>query len=218
MSPLKKTEETEAGTAPKRTHSKKAAPVVDPVAAAAETAPEAPTAVAGEDAPVAGQPEERADDAAGYTPETSVAIDQMVAFHLGDQRYALPIGSVQEIQQIVAFAQAPASSHAVVGMLNLRGQVIPAIDLRTLIGMPKEEYRLDTPMVICRTGDHLVALVVDEVEDVLDLPRHMLAPPPKLHSLSDRMIGVVHLDTELVFLLDVDLLVGPLGLDGAGGW
>jgi len=103
-------------------------------------------------------------------------------------------------------------------MVNLRGSVIPAIDLRVLLGLEKLEYRLDTPMIICRVGGGFAALVVDEVEDVIDVPDGCLSPPPKLHSLADRMIGVCHLDTELVFLLSVDKLVAPLGLDSGNGW
>lgn len=147
-----------------------------------------------------------------------IAIDQMVAFHLGGQRYALPIDSVQEIQQIVALSEAHGGSDAVIGMINLRGSVIPAIDMRTLLGLPHLEYRLDTPMIICRLGTSFAALVVDEVEDVLDVPVGCLSAPPKLHALGDRMIGVCHLDTALVFLLSVDKLIAPLGLDAASGW
>ncbi len=151
-------------------------------------------------------------------PPTVQQIQQMVAFHLGGQRYALPIAGVQEIQQIVALSEAHGGSSAVIGMVNLRGNVIPAIDIRLLLGLEKLEYRLDTPMIICRVADSFVALVVDDVDDVLDVPSGCLASPPKLHALADRMIGVCHLDTELVFLLSVEKLIAPLGLDTGMGW
>lgn len=151
-------------------------------------------------------------------PVSVSVVQQMVAFHLGGQRYALPIRGVQEIQQIVALSEAHGGSSAVIGMVNLRGSVIPAIDLRILLGLEPQEYRLDTPMIICRIEDGFVALVVDDVDDVIDVPDGSLSAPPKLHSLADRMIGVCHLDTELVFLLSVEKLVAPLGLDTAGGW
>ncbi len=137
----------------------------------------------------------------------------MVVFHLAGQSYGLPIESVQEIQQIVAFSEVPGGGDAIVGMVNLRGTVIPALDIRGLVGLPREEYRLDTPMIICRVDGDLVALVVDEVEDVVVLPEGCVSPPPRLHALSDRMVGVCHLDDNLVFLLDVDRLVAPVDLD-----
>jgi len=146
----------------------------------------------------------------GPTPEE--LIGKIVVFHLGGQRYALPIASVQEIQQIVAFADIPSQGGPVVGLVNLRGLVIPALDMRGLIGLPAQEYGLETPMVICRTNDQLVALIVDEVEDVLELPAGCLQPPPRMHALGPKMIGVCRMDTELISLLDVDKLLGPIDL------
>lgn len=155
--------------------------------------------------------EAAADDAA------AVVVDQMIAFHLAGQRYGLPIDSVQEIQQIVSFSQQNGSG-AVVGMVNLRGEVIPAIDMRALLGLEHLDYNVNTPMIICRSAQGLVALVVDEVEDVITLPVDCVAVPPKLHNLADRMIGVCRLGTDLVYLLDVERLVAPLGLATGGGW
>jgi len=194
------------------------APTEQEAVVTAEPAAEVPVAVdAVEDASTCElSPDEvRFDEDA---PTAVSIVQQMVAFHLGGQRYALPIRGVQEIQQIVALSEAHGGSAAVIGMVNLRGSVIPAIDMRVLLGLEKQEYRLDTPMIICRVGDGFVALVVDDVEDVIDIPDGALSPPPKLHSMADRMIGVCHLDTELVFLLSVDKLVAPLGLDSGGGW
>lgn len=144
----------------------------------------------------------------------SMVADKMIAFHLGGQRYAVPLSVVQEIQQIVAFSEIPASGGAVVGMVNLRGSVIPAIDMRYLIGLAAEEYTLETPMIICHAHGQLVALVVDEVEDVLSIPEGCMHPPPAMHNLSSKMIGVCRLDTDLVYLLDVESLVAPMELSG----
>lgn len=144
-----------------------------------------------------------------------VWIEQVVAFFLGGQRYALPIDRVQEIQQIVAFSEVPSGGSGVVGMVNLRGSVIPAIDLRRLVGLPGEEYVLETPMIICRVRGQLVALIVDEVQDVIQLPDGCLQAAPPMHSLSSKMIGVCRLDDGLVYLLDLDLLMaGSFGMGG----
>lgn len=138
-----------------------------------------------------------------------VTIDQVVAFELAAQRYALPIDMVQEIQQIVAFSEVPSSFGATVGMVNLRGSVIPAVDLRQMVGLPRIDYSLDTPMIICRTAssEGLVALMVDSVEDVLAIPPDSIQPIPQMHALSDRMIGVARLDEGLVYILDLNLLM-----------
>lgn len=137
-----------------------------------------------------------------------VHIDRIVAFHLAGQRYGLPIDGVQEIQQIVAFSEVPSGGTGVVGMVNLRGRVIPAIDARRLVGLPAEEYALETPMIICRVGDEAVALIVDEVQDVIELPEGCLQPAPAMHALSSKMIGVCRLSDGLVYLLDLELMLG----------
>jgi len=83
----------------------------------------------------------------------TASLTQVVTFGLGDQLYAVPIENVQEIQQIVEFTPVPDSSPALVGILDVRGSVVPAIDLRLLLGMPPREYRLDTPMILLHSRD-----------------------------------------------------------------
>jgi purine-binding chemotaxis protein CheW len=151
------------------------------------------------------------DGSGGPTPDERAT--QAVVFHLGPQRYGFPIEHVNEIQQIVAFSDVPASGLGVVGMVNLRGEVIPAVDVRLLVGMEPLAYSLETPMIITRSGVHLVALVVDDVEDVVDLPKGCLQDVSPMHALSSKMIGVCSLADGLVYLLDVDRLLahGLLG-------
>lgn len=138
---------------------------------------------------------------------------QAVVFHLGGQRYGFPIEHVNEIQQIVAFSDVPSDGLGVVGMINLRGEVIPAVDVRLLVGMEERAYTLETPMIIARSGVHLVALIVDDVEDVVEIPEGCMQPVSPMHALSNKMTGVCNLDSGLVYLLNVDKLVaqGLLG-------
>lgn len=146
--------------------------------------------------------------------ECVLSIAQVVVFYLGGQRYALPIDRIQEIQQIVELSEVPSGGRGIVGMVNLRGDVIPAVDLRSMVGMPSEEYTLETPMIICRVTDHLVALIVDEVQDVVDLPSGCVQSASPMHGLSAKMLGVARLGDGLVYVLDLDSIVG----DASGGW
>ncbi|HSK47568.1 MAG TPA: chemotaxis protein CheW [Coriobacteriia bacterium] len=139
-------------------------------------------------------------------------IDQVVVFQVDGQRYALPIENVQEIQQIVAFSEVPGGGAGVLGMLNLRGQVIPAVEVRVLLGSAPGEHRLETPMVICRIDGDLVALVVDEVEDVLGVPAGCVQEPPAMHGLASKMLGVARLDDGLVYILDPGVLLVGTGV------
>jgi purine-binding chemotaxis protein CheW len=135
-------------------------------------------------------------------------IERAVAFFLGGQRYALPIERVNEIQQIVAFSETPEGRSSVVGMVNLRGNVIPAVDMRMLVGLEPQEYTLETPMIITETHGQTVALIVDEVQDVIELPPGCLQDAPPLHALSSKMLGVCRMPDGLMNLLDIDLLLG----------
>lgn len=150
---------------------------------------------------------EPADVMAPGDTDECVWIEQAVAFILGGQRYALPIDRVQEIQQIVAFSEVPSGGSGVVGMVNLRGNVIPAVDLRRIVGLPAQEYVLETPMIICRVRGQLLALIVDEVLDVIELPDGCLQAAPPMHALSAKMIGVCRMSDGLIYLLDLDLLM-----------
>lgn len=134
-------------------------------------------------------------------------VREAVVFVLAGQRYALPITAVQEIQQIVAMNEVPETVRGVVGMINLRGDVIPAIDLRRALGIETAPYQAQTPMVIARVRDSLVALIVDEVEDVSMLPDGCLQHADAMLELADRLIGLCRLDSGLVFLLDPDRLL-----------
>jgi purine-binding chemotaxis protein CheW len=135
-------------------------------------------------------------------------VERVVGFFLSGQRYALPIERVREIQQIVELSDVPAGANGVVGMVNLRGQVIPAVDMRRLVGLEAREYTLETPMVITEIHGRLVALIVDEVEDVFEVPLGAMQDTPPLHQLSGSMIGVARLSDGLVYVLDPDRLVG----------
>lgn len=142
--------------------------------------------------------------------EAGISVDRAVAFYLGGQRYALPLDRVHEIQQIVAFSEVPEDRSAVVGMVNLRGNVIPAIDMRMLVGLESQEYTLETPMIITDTEGQTVALIVDEVQDVLELPEACIQEAPPLHRLARMMIGVCRMPDGLMNLLDIDLLLAAV--------
>lgn len=168
-----------------------------------------------QDTPVVAAPETDPAGAAFCAVEhTALAhgIGRIVVFRLDEQLYALPIESVQEIQQIVELTPVPDSAPALVGMIDVRGRVVPAVDMRALVGLEVGQYQLDTPMILCRTHGRLVALIVDEVDDVLSLPEGCMQAPSKLYALADRMIGICRLEIGLIVVLDPDRLVPDIAL------
>jgi purine-binding chemotaxis protein CheW len=92
-------------------------------------------------------------------------------------------------------------------MIDLRGRVLPAIDLRVLLGLDESDFDLQTPMIVARTGEHLVALVVDEVDDVVDVADGCVQDPSGMYEIADRLLGVCRLGDGLVFILDVEALI-----------
>jgi purine-binding chemotaxis protein CheW len=144
-------------------------------------------------------------------------IREVVVFMLGEQRYALPIEDVQEIQQIVAMNEVPDRTPGLVGVINLRGQVVPAIDLRQLLGMDSRPYVLETPMVIAHSRGGLAALIVDDVEDVASVPPGSMQPPDEVYEFADKMLAAGRLGPDLVFVLDPNALVPDRGQGRVAG-
>lgn len=174
-----------------------------------ETKPKRPRKRAAEPAP---EPvsEPAAEDEERDAPGLGGTATRLVIFGMADQRYALPIDAVQEIQQLVAVSAMPSASGAVIGAINLRGQVVPAIDLRLLLGLPACEHALETPMILARTSHGLVALIVDEVEDVVLTAADSMQAPSAVYELAQKMLAVCRLESGLVFVLDIDALVVPV--------
>lgn len=141
------------------------------------------------------------------TNATCILPDRLVVFVVDGQRYALPVDLVCEIQQIVAFRDRGPASGPVLGMVDLRGVTVPALDLRSmLIGEPAG-LGLQTPMVIARASHTTVALVVDSVDDVLAVPSDCLQEPPAFHPLGPSLVGVVRIGEATVNVLDLDRML-----------
>ncbi|MBN2405022.1 MAG: purine-binding chemotaxis protein CheW [Coriobacteriia bacterium] len=148
-------------------------------------------------------------------PDASLGLvlTQVIIFLMDGQRYALPIESVQEIQQIVEFTPVPGTTPALAGMIDLRGTVVPLIALRLILGLPSAPFQLETPLVFARVKERLVAYIVDEVVDVIDMSGTSLQPPSELYALSERLLGVSRLADGLLFVLDPECLVPDSALD-----
>lgn len=135
------------------------------------------------------------------------SMGQVVTFRLAGQLYALPIAVVQEVQQLAELLPLPDDDPALVGLIEIRGSVVPVLDLRALLKLEATDYTLETPMVFCRTRGHVVCLIVDSVEDVVDLPPGGVQPPSPVYAFADRMLGTVRLTQGIAIVLDIDRLV-----------
>jgi purine-binding chemotaxis protein CheW len=133
---------------------------------------------------------------------------QCLTFTLGGQRYAVPILSVQEIRRYAPPTALPAVPGHVLGVINLRGTVVPVFDLRLRFHCPEAPIdRLTVIIVVAVYGRH-VGLVVDDVNKVLSVSDGMLQPSPQLASHIDISFvsGLVRDSDTLVTLLDIEKL------------
>jgi purine-binding chemotaxis protein CheW len=128
---------------------------------------------------------------------------QWLTFRLRDGDYALAVSDVVEVLSMVMLAHLPGAPPWLTGMLNLRGQVLPVLDLRLRLGFIAPALTLDTPIVVVRTGDRLAGLIVDEVRDVVSLPAHALAPPDALAGDTHPIAAVARANARLIMLLNL---------------
>ncbi len=106
--------------------------------------------------------------------------DKYLTFHLDVEDYGIEIRHVKEIISIQKITDVPDLPDFVKGVINLRGQVIPTLDLRLRFGLPFKEYDERTCIIITHMNDAPVGVIVDTVNEVLDIPPEMIAPPPSV--------------------------------------
>ena len=149
--------------------------------------------------------------------------EELVVFQLGAERYAMKLQEVREVIMVGQITPVPRAPQFVEGVLNLRGEVMPVVDLRTRFGLERGERNRLTRILICAIGGVWTGLVVDAVDEVRPVDRRAFEDPPRLSAASgNRYIEkVARLGDGMIFLLQVqDLLTDAesqqlQGLQGA---
>jgi len=133
------------------------------------------------------------------------ATHQFCTFFLNDLMFGIEVQTIQEViryQQMTPVPLAPATVH---GLINLRGQIVTAIDLRTRLELPPREGEILPTNVIVRTPDGAVSLLVDEIGDVVEVDPDLYERPPETLAGTARELvtGVYKLENRLLLILDV---------------
>ncbi len=130
---------------------------------------------------------------------------QLVIFELADEQYGLDIASVESIIKIQGITAVPQAPAFVEGVTNLRGVVLPVIDLRKRFGLPSTEKNKETRIVVVEMGDTTVGMVVDAVTEVLRVPSESIEPPSPLVTTVDStfITGIAKVEERLIILLDL---------------
>lgn len=131
---------------------------------------------------------------------------QLVVFDLSNEHYGLDIATVEGIIKIQAITRMPQAPDFVEGVSNLRGSVVPVIDLRRRFGLASQEPTKDTRIVVVYMGSKKVGMIVDGVSEVLRIPDDSIEPPPPMvTSVNTAFIkGIAKLENRLVTLLDLN--------------
>ena len=130
---------------------------------------------------------------------------QLVSFKLREEEFAVDILQVQEIIRLQDITNVPNAPAFVEGVINLRGRVIPIIDLRKRFALESAEHSTSTRIIVVMIDNVTVGLIVDEVSEVLRIPEDTVEPPPPIVAgiESDYIKGVGKLEDRLLILLDL---------------
>lgn len=131
--------------------------------------------------------------------------EQIVGLELAGESYGVEIGRIQEIIRMQPITTVPNGPAFIVGLTNLRGRVIPVMDLRQRFGLAAPEPNRRSRIVVAELGAHTVGLIVDGVSEVLRVAGEQIEPPSALVTTADSAFlrGVARLDERLILLLDL---------------
>jgi len=130
---------------------------------------------------------------------------QVVVFRLGDEEYGVDILQVKTIERLMDITRVPKAPNFVEGVINLRGEVVPVIDLRKRFGLPQVEKNEDNRIIIVNIDSITVGMIVDSASEVLHLPESQIEAAPAVISGidSDFISGVGKIDERLLILLNL---------------
>jgi purine-binding chemotaxis protein CheW len=134
---------------------------------------------------------------------------QLVSFNIGTEEFGVDILKVQEINRMVEITKVPQAPHYVEGVINLRGKVIPIVDLRKRFSLELKEHDKNTRIVVVDIGGNIMGMIVDSVSEVLRLPANTIEPPPEIVTgiNSEYIKGVAKLDDRLLIFLDLSKVI-----------
>jgi purine-binding chemotaxis protein CheW len=151
---------------------------------------------------------------------------QYLTFKLDEETYALDIAKVREVLEFAAITRVPRMPDHMRGVINLRGNVVPVVDLKLKLGLTRTEKTIDTCVVIAEVeldGEHIVlGALADSVQEVVELDPAQIDPPPRLGTRIDAnaIRGMGKRDDQFLIILDVDRVLASEELrglrDGAG--
>ena len=135
------------------------------------------------------------------------AVLRLVIFALARQRYGLALSTVERVLQMVAVSPLPGCPDAILGVINVHGAILPVVDLRRRLGLPLADYGPEASLLLVRTPHRMVALPVDEVIGVVELPEECVVEPDRVASGVVHVSGIATLADGVLLIQDPDALL-----------
>ncbi len=133
---------------------------------------------------------------------------QLVGFIVGEEEFAIPILSIQEIIKPISCTRVPQIPSYILGVFNLRGSVIPLIDLRSRFGLTPQKHTDETRFIVMKSGDDVAGFVIDRLTEAIRMPKKDIGPAPETVSEAETMIdGVGKQSDRIVTILKVHKLL-----------
>lgn len=138
--------------------------------------------------------------------ELPLQATQYVSFYVDRQLLGVPVEAVQEVLATQSIAPVPLAPREIAGLLNLRGQIVTAVDLRRRLGLPDREPGANCLSVVVRSHGESFSLLVDEVGEVIDVTGNRVEPVPRSLSAAWRSMarGVIRVEQQLFLVVDLD--------------
>lgn len=133
-----------------------------------------------------------------------------IAFRVGDAEYALPATLILHLDAYEGATPVPGSAPYVAGLVQVRGRLVPVVDLRARFGLPAIEHALDRRVIVVQCGGRVAGLLVDSAREVLRLDPATFTKPPEIveHNAAGFVTAVATLPKRLVLLVDVPRVIG----------
>ncbi|MFY9176256.1 MAG: chemotaxis protein CheW [Caldicoprobacterales bacterium] len=137
--------------------------------------------------------------------KTIASDKQFISFSLGNDNYGLDVMAVESVERLSDITHVPKTPNYVLGVTNIRGDIIPVINLRKRLGMDDKEYDDDTRIIICDLDDYRIGLVVDMVKDVLIVQENNIHTGENIFkdNKNDFISKIIELDGTYILVLDL---------------
>lgn len=136
---------------------------------------------------------------------------QFMTFRSSNEIYGISLDNVNEIIGLQQYTSVPETEDYIMGLINLRGKVIPVIDVRIRFGKEPLEYNDRTSVIVIQVKDTMIGLIVDGIEGVVDIREKDIMPPPSVSNLKTQaqkyVFGIGKVDSEVKLLLDPEKLI-----------